>query len=106
MSYLHDGFKHGDEDELDESDLGSGLRDFVPVHEGRHWEALGLLPVALGDSGIWVKGSTTRLAVEWRDGHLHKVLLQQAVHPGLGHLGGPHFIGDVAALDQHHLQLE
>lgn len=38
--------------------------------------------------------------------HLHEVLLQQAVDPRLGHLHGPHLVGDVAALDQHHLQLQ
>lgn len=55
-SYLHDGLKHGDEDELDEADLSGGLCDFVPVHEWGHWETLRLFPVALGDSGISVKG--------------------------------------------------
>ena len=37
--------------------------------------------------------------------YLHEVLLQQAVHPGLSHLHGPHLVGDVTALDQDHLQL-
>lgn len=55
-SYLHDGLKHGDEDKLYEADLSGGLCDFVPVHERGHWETLGLFPVALGDSGISVKG--------------------------------------------------
>lgn len=37
--------------------------------------------------------------------HLHEVLLQETVNPGLSHLHGPHLIRDVAALDEHHLQL-
>lgn len=38
--------------------------------------------------------------------HLHEVFLQQAVHPGLRHLHGPHLVGNVAAFDQDHLQLQ
>lgn len=37
--------------------------------------------------------------------HLHEVLLKQTVHPRLGHLHRPNLVGDVTALNQHHLQL-
>lgn len=37
---------------------------------------------------------------------LHEVLLQQAVDPRLRHLHRSHLVGDVAALDEHHLQLQ
>lgn len=37
--------------------------------------------------------------------HLHEVLLQQAVDPRLSHLHGTQLVGDVAALDEHHLEL-
>lgn len=44
---LHHRLKHGDEDELDEADLGSGLGDLLSIHEGRHRKSLSLLTVAL-----------------------------------------------------------
>lgn len=46
-SHLHDGLKHGNEDELDEADLSRGFGDFLSVHERSHRKSFSLLPVAL-----------------------------------------------------------
>lgn len=47
VAHLHYGLKHGDEDELDESDLGGGFGDLFSVHEGGYRQTLCLLPVTL-----------------------------------------------------------
>lgn len=114
-SYLHDGLKHRDEDKFDESDLRSGFGDFVSVHEGGHRETLRLLSVTLKrmevDVLIFVSFRLLDHGLKGKSecfecGHLHEVLLQKTVHPRLGYLGWPHFVGNITALDQDHLQLK
>lgn len=53
---LHHRLEHGDEDELDEADLGGGLGDLLPVHERRHRKSLSLLTVALRTGGVGMGG--------------------------------------------------
>lgn len=48
VTHLGHCFKHGDQDKLDEPDLGRGFGHFVPVHERGHGKAFRLLAVALG----------------------------------------------------------
>jgi len=47
FTYLHDSFKHGDEDKFNEANLGCGLGDLFSVHEGCHGKALRFLSITL-----------------------------------------------------------
>ena len=47
VTHLGHRFEHGDQDKLDEPNLGRGFGHFVPVHERGHGKAFRLLAVAL-----------------------------------------------------------
>lgn len=46
-TYLHDRFKHRDEDKFNEADLCCRLSDFLSVHEGSYRKPLRFLSIAL-----------------------------------------------------------